>query len=45
VTSDLASVTKLIDPFGQSLKNTFPNKLKSLEDLKADVDADKAGTE
>jgi hypothetical protein len=42
VTSDLASVTKLIDPFGQSLKDAFPNKLRSLEDLKADVAADKA---
>lgn len=42
VTSDLASVTKLIDPFGQSLKDAFPNKLKSLQDLKADVEADKA---
>lgn len=42
VTLDLASVTKLIDPFGQSLKDAFPNKLKSLEDLKADVEADKA---
>ncbi|MDP1591504.1 MAG: hypothetical protein Q8M07_27355, partial [Prosthecobacter sp.] len=41
VTSDLASVTKLIDPFGQSLKDTFPNKLLSLEDLKADVETDK----
>ena len=42
VTSDLASVTKLIDPFGQSLKDAFSNKLKSLEDLTADVEADKA---
>ena len=42
VTSDLAPVTKLIDSFGQSLKDSFPNKLKSLEDLKADVEADKA---
>lgn len=42
VTSDLASITKLIDPFGQSLKDSFPNKLKSLEDLKADAVADKA---
>jgi hypothetical protein len=42
VTSDLASVTKLIDPFGQSLKDVFPNKLKSLEELKSDVEADKA---
>lgn len=42
ITSDLVSVTKLIDPFGQSLKDSFPNKLKSLENLKADVDADKA---
>jgi hypothetical protein len=42
VTSDLASVTKLIDSFGQSLKDSFPNKLKTLEDLKADVEADKA---
>jgi hypothetical protein len=41
VTSDLASVTKLIDPFGQSLKDTFANKLKSLDGLKADVEADK----
>jgi hypothetical protein len=40
ITSDLAAVTKLIDPFGQSLKDTFPNKLKNLEDLKADVAAD-----
>lgn len=39
VTTDLASVTKLIDPFGQSLKDSFPNKLQSLEDLKADVEA------
>jgi len=42
ITSDLASVTKLIDSFGQSIKDTFPNKLKSLEDLKADVASDKA---
>ncbi|MFO1483273.1 MAG: hypothetical protein U1F71_07870 [Verrucomicrobiaceae bacterium] len=42
VASDLASVTKLIDPFGQSLKDKFANKLQSLEDLKADVEADKA---
>ncbi|MBB5033989.1 hypothetical protein [Prosthecobacter vanneervenii] len=42
VTSDLASVTKLIDSFGQSIKDTFPNKLKSLEELKADVASDKA---
>jgi hypothetical protein len=41
ITSDLASVVKLIDPFGQSLKDSFPNKLKSLEDLKADVEVDK----
>lgn len=41
VMSDLASVAKLIDPFGQSLKETFPNKLKSLDDLKTDVEADK----
>ncbi len=42
VTTDLASVSKLIDPFGQSLKDSFPNKLKSLDELKADVEADKA---
>lgn len=42
VAAELASVMKLIDPFGQSLKDNFPNKLKSLEDLKADVEADKA---
>lgn len=42
ITSNLGSVTKLIDPFGQSLKDAFPAKLKSLEDLKADVEADKA---
>ena len=41
VTSNLASATKLIDPFGQSLKDSYPNKLKSLEELKADVEADK----
>ncbi len=40
ITSDLTAITKLIDPFGQSLKDSFPNKLKSLEDLKADVAAD-----
>ncbi|MCB1275037.1 beta-galactosidase [Prosthecobacter sp.] len=42
ITSDLASVTKLIDPFGQSLKDSFPNKLNSLDDLKADVENEKA---
>ncbi len=42
ITSDTASVTKLIDTFGQSIKDVFPNKLKSVEDLKADVEADKA---
>lgn len=42
ISTDLASVTKLIDPFGQSIKDTFANKLKSLEDLKTDVEADKA---
>lgn len=42
ITSDTASVTKLIDTFGQSIKDSFPNKLKSLEDLKADAEADKA---
>ncbi|HRH98449.1 MAG TPA: hypothetical protein PLB55_21085, partial [Prosthecobacter sp.] len=42
VATDLASIVKLIDPFGQSLKDSFPNKLKSLENLKADVEADKA---
>ena len=42
ITSDLASVSKLIDSFGQSIKDTFPNKLKSLEELKTDVAADKA---
>ena len=42
VTTDLASMTKLIDPFGQSLKDSYPNKLQSFEDLKADVEADKA---
>jgi hypothetical protein len=40
VTSDLAAVAKLIDPFGQSLKDVFANKLQSLEDLKADVEAE-----
>lgn len=42
VTSDLASVTKLVDRFGQSLKDSFPNKLGSLEELKADVASEKA---
>lgn len=42
ITSDLASVTKLIDPFGQSIKDSFPNKLGSLEELKADIEADSA---
>lgn len=42
VASDLTSVTKLVDRFGQSLKDSFPNKLGSLEELKADVAAEKA---
>lgn len=41
VTSDLASAKKLIDEFGQSIADSFPNKLKSLEDLKSDVEGDK----
>jgi len=40
VISELAAVSKLIDPFGQSLKDVFPKKLMSLNDLKADVVAD-----
>lgn len=42
IMSDIASVSKLVDAFGQSLKDTFPNKLNSLEDLKADVERDQA---
>jgi hypothetical protein len=40
ISTDLSASAKLIDPFGQSLKDTFPAKLKSLEELKADVAAD-----
>lgn len=38
--SDLGSVIKLVDPFGQSLKDAFPNKVLSLEDLKSDCASD-----
>jgi hypothetical protein len=41
ITSDLTASAKLIDAFGQSLKDDFPNKLRSLEVLKADAEADK----
>lgn len=37
ITSDLSASAKLVDAFGQSLKDSFPNKLLSLEDLKADA--------
>ena len=40
ISTDLSASAKLIDRFGQSLKDSFPAKLKSLEDLKADIAAD-----
>jgi len=40
ISTDLSASAKLIDPFGQSLKDAFPAKLKSLEELKADVASD-----
>lgn len=42
IASELGATAKLIDPFGQSLKAAFPHKLASLEELKADVEAEKA---
>lgn len=40
ITTNLSAKTKLIDAFGQSIQDTFPNKLRSEADLKADVAAD-----
>lgn len=37
VSSDLGATVTLIDSFGQSLSDSFPNKLPDLEALKADV--------
>ncbi len=42
ISSELASVTKLIDSFGQSIKDSFPNKLGNLEELRADLETDRA---
>lgn len=42
VTTDLAASAKLVDAVGQSIKDTFPNKLLGEADLKADVAADEA---
>jgi hypothetical protein len=42
ITSELNATVKLIDVFGQSIKTEFPQKLKSLADLKADLTADQA---
>lgn len=42
VTTNLSAKTKLIDAFGQSIKDTFPNKLLSEADLKADVAEDES---
>jgi hypothetical protein len=42
ITSDLTASAKLVDAFGQSIKDEFPAKLKSEADLKADVAADQA---
>lgn len=42
VTTDLTASAKLIDSFGQSIKDSFPNKLLSEADLKTDAAADEA---
>ena len=42
IATDLNASAKLIDAYGQSLKDSFPNKLTSLEELKADVAKDDA---
>ena len=42
VDSDLTASAKLVDTFGQSIKDSFPAKVKSLEELKADVAAESA---
>ncbi|WP_133796072.1 hypothetical protein [Prosthecobacter fusiformis] len=42
VTTNLAASAKLVDAFGQSIKDTFPNKLLNETDLQSDVAADEA---
>ncbi len=42
VTTDLSASAILIDPFGQSTKDQFPAKLKSLQELQVDLEADRA---
>ncbi|MBB5039084.1 hypothetical protein [Prosthecobacter dejongeii] len=42
ITTELAASAKLVDAFGQSIKDAFPNKLLNESDLKADVAADEA---
>ena len=42
LTTNLSASAKLVDVFGQTIKDTFPNKLLSEADLKADVAADEA---
>ncbi len=37
ISSELGSTTRLIDPFGQSLVDSFPDKLTDLESLKTDA--------
>jgi hypothetical protein len=42
ITTDLNASAKLIDPFGQSIKDQFPAKLKNLEELRADLESDRS---
>lgn len=42
VKADLSASAKLVDAFGQSIKDVFPNKLLNEADLKADVAADES---
>ena len=42
VASDLAASAKLVDAFGQSIQAQFPNKIRTAEELRAEVVADEA---
>jgi len=42
IATDLSASAKLIDSFGQSIKDSFPSKLISSEALKADLESDSA---
>lgn len=42
ITSDLTASAKLVDVLGQSITASFPNKAGSVEELKADIAAERA---